>query len=79
MYIYNNLEFGLGTGPVLFRSLNCDGSEASLYDCSGSHSSAVGYNHYSDAGLRCEQNTSRSSPYGMKMRRGRGEYGESKN
>ena len=41
---------------MLFQSLECSGSEMSLYDCigsSGAERATAGLNHSTDAGVRC--------------------------
>ena len=45
--------FGVGTGPILYAYLNCDGTETALSDCSSYRSYPFGVSHSSDVGVRC--------------------------
>ena len=51
----NRLMFGSGTGPILFSSLNCNGSEGSLHQCTSSGFN-FGATHDADVGVRCKEN-----------------------
>ena len=54
--MFYNGYFGTGTGPVLYTNLNCDGTEATIDDCS-SGSYYVWASHSNDAGVRCNRVT----------------------
>ena len=59
---YDNAAFGAGVGTSLFSSVNCNGSESNLLECSYNTN---GCSHANDAGVRCQGKdnipTSRSS------------------
>ena len=48
---YSNAAFGAGIGTSLFASVNCNGSESSLLECSYNNN---GCSHTNDAGVRCQ-------------------------
>ncbi|XP_072122595.1 scavenger receptor cysteine-rich domain-containing protein DMBT1-like isoform X2 [Mobula birostris] len=47
-------HFGQGSGPVLYSNVNCNGSEATLRDCTAYDWSDYGYVHSYDVGVICE-------------------------
>ena len=51
--IFGSDSFGKGTGPVLFASLSCVGTEYSPADCT--QSAAYSSSHDNDIGVRCLQ------------------------
>ena len=44
--------FGKGTGKIIFDDVDCDGDEATIFDCS-KNGRDKGDRHYADAGVRC--------------------------
>ena len=50
---YSNAAFGAGIGTSLLSSVNCNGSESSLLECSYNNN---GCSHTNDAGVRCQGN-----------------------
>ena len=48
------LYYGLGSGSVWLRNVQCKGTEQRLLDCSREYSlGATGCNHYYDVGVTC--------------------------
>lgn len=50
---FSGAFFGEGNGPVWLDDVQCDGSEASLLDCSNSGIGQSNCDHAKDAGVRC--------------------------
>ena len=61
--VFRSTYFGMGTGPILYAYLNCDGTETALADCSTSYSFPFSVSHSSDAGVRCTRNTVNSKNF----------------
>ena len=52
---YRNAEYGPGEGPIFIDRLRCDGSEATVLNCTlGSPLGlTIGCDHNDDAGVKC--------------------------
>ena len=51
---FRNAEFGEGNGVILLEGLECDGTEASLLDCSMNVELGLSLcDHSDDAGIKC--------------------------
>ena len=55
--VFHGRYFGMGTGPILYAYLNCDGTETALADCSTHISFRFYLSHSNDVGVRCTRNT----------------------
>ena len=55
--MFYNSYFGIGTGPILYAYLNCDGTENTIDDCGRTSSYYFGARHFDDAGVRCNRVT----------------------
>ena len=52
---YHNAKFGVQTGPIFIRYVNCQTSSmTSLLDCYYTYNSGYCDSHYDDAGVKCE-------------------------
>ena len=52
--VYISTEFGAGVGPIFFRDVDCDGTEASISLCDSSSIATYHCSHIVDAGMKCE-------------------------
>ena len=52
VHLFSSTYYGQGTGPIVFDSLTCDGSESKLEDC-GFSSTPYHDSHSEDIGLHC--------------------------
>ena len=50
---YRDGLLGSGSGPILYAYLNCIGEETLLSQCKTFRSLTLGTAHFSDAGVRC--------------------------
>ena len=48
-------HFRMGTGPILYAYLNCDGTESTLAECSTYGSFYFAASHSRDAGVKCQR------------------------
>ena len=52
---YRNAKFGVQTGPIFVRNVNCQTSSmTSLLDCYYIYNLGYCDSHYDDAGVKCE-------------------------
>ena len=54
-------EFGPGSGPIFLNRLDCDGTESSLFDCSGFRTTVNLCAHTEDVAISCEGKNTGSS------------------
>ena len=55
--------FGAGTGPIWLDSVQCDGTESRLIDCSANTIGSHNCVHSGDAGVRCGTGTTGKHTY----------------
>ena len=55
VHVFGGAYYGEGSGPILLDDVQCNGSEASLLNCSSNGFFVHNCGHYEDAGVRCQR------------------------